>query len=476
MSKRHGLPIIHNAEAEQAVLAALMYGAKIEHAGPLTAEDFCNPLAARIFACIRRMHERAEPVSLLAIIERMGLDETEQVWLGSIDVTHTPRPDVDLAANAAIVHRIALERSLRHFALDFANANSDSNVLPLALELGRRTQNFLAAAKFDAGEEVPLFDAQEELNMSEKPKFSIEGFAQQDTVTAIAALSGQGKTWLSLAVAKALLYGPGQKLWDLFQVNTRAEKVIYLIPEATRSTVKDRLERIGIYEEIGKRLFVRTLNMGPVIELSDPRLLREAEGAYLFCDTAIRFMKAGDENAATEVAKGLSDDFFALLRAKAVGVFALFHSPKFFREASAMTLENMMRGSSELGAAVATAWGLKQLDASANVLHVQNLKARDFEPCGAFQLIGRPYIDESGDFGLHKRPEDCGSLADEQPDRHRGGGAPQAQREAKAANIALMREWLARNPALTSKEIAEKFARADINVGDSAVRKYRKEL
>jgi AAA domain len=122
---------------------------------------------------------------------------------------------------------------------------------------------------------------------------------QDYTVTAIAGLSGHGKTWITLSIAKALLFGPG-KLWDLFEVPQRADKIIYLIPEASRSAFKKRLKLMGLYEEVGKRLFVRTLTKGPALPLTDTNILREAKGAHIFCDTAIRFMQSADENSASE--------------------------------------------------------------------------------------------------------------------------------------------------------------------------------
>src|SRR6202030_3819312 len=129
------------------------------------------------------------------------------------------------------------------------------------------------------------FDSKEGFDMTSDASFSIQGFLQDDTVTAIAALSGHDKTWLCLNLSSALLFGPG-KLWDLFEVRERAKKIIYLVPESTRSAFKPRLQATHLYDEIGKRFFIRTLNQGPVLPLSDPAILREAQGAIIFCDTA----------------------------------------------------------------------------------------------------------------------------------------------------------------------------------------------
>lgn len=254
----------------------------------------------------------------------------------------------------------------------------------------------------EAATAIEIYDSREEFENTPEPTFSISGFLQDYSVTAIAGLSGHGKTWVTLALIRALLFGPG-KLWELFGVTSRAEKVIYLIPEASRSTFKQRLKVMGLYEEIGERLFVRTLTKGPALPLTDATLLRDVKHAHLVCDTAIRFMQATDENSASEAAKGLSEDFFAIQRAEARTILALFHSPKSFSGQNSMSLENMIRGSSEFGAMLSSAWGIKQIDAVTNSIHVENLKSRDFSPCHPFELIGRPYIDETGDFRLLNR-------------------------------------------------------------------------
>jgi len=321
------------------------------------------------------------------------------------------------------------------------------------------------------------FDTQEELDMTADATFSIKGFLQDFGVNAIAGLSGHGKTWFSLNIVNALLFGPGL-LWDHFEVTERAEKIIYLIPEVTRSVIKPRLKAVHIYDEIDKRLFIRTLSKGPALPLTDARILREVKGAHVVCDTAIRFMRAVDENSAAEAAGALSEDFFVLLHAGAKTVIPLFHSPKAFLSQTYMTLEGMIRGSSEFGAVLATAWGIRQIDSAANIVHVENLKARDFEPSGPFQLSGRPHIDQQGSFALHRSPGDCGKLAEyleDMPGRNRGG-APESVKEARAANLELLRQWLAKEPQLSSRDLSARFSTAGIKLGDSAIRKYRKEL
>lgn len=318
-----------------------------------------------------------------------------------------------------------------------------------------------------------LFHTREELESAPPLTFSIEGFLQAHALNAIAGLPDHGKTFLALSVVKKLLDGQG-KLWDHFTIRERSDRVLYLIPESTAGPFAHRLRLMRLLPYVGTRLFVRTLTKGQTVPLDDPRLLLAAKDAHIVTDTAIRFMGAVDEASASEVAAGLSADALGLLSAGARSVLLLFHSPKQFRKEAEMNLENMIRGSGELGAVLATAWGLKQLDKSTNLIHVENLKARDFEPCGPFQLSGRPFIDETGDFSLHKPPGECGRLGEEQPRNQ--GGAPVQAREARNANKELLRRFLFEKPDASSKELSQQFHSLGIKLGDSAIRKYRKEL
>ncbi len=309
--------------------------------------------------------------------------------------------------------------------------------------------------------------------------FSIGGFLQNDGATMIGGLSGHGKTLVLCSIAKALLAGKGNTLWDVFPVEENCVRILYLIPECSIAPFKHRLKLFRIYDCLAPndgRLLVRTLSKGPTPCLSDPRILFAAKGAHVMLDTAARFSE-GDENSAGDNMRGLATDIFALLGSGARTVIAAHHSPKPFARENVMRLENVLRGSGDIGAMLTTAWGIKQLDAAENIIHIENIKPRDFTPSQPFQIIGRPFIDQAGDFALHKKPGECGSLQDEQePDRDRGGGAPEAVREAKAANLALMRGWLEENHELSSRDLSRRFSDIGVSIGDSAIRRYRKEL
>lgn len=467
-------PTSVNIDVERGILSALLQGVDPQLAfTQLVPRDFFDRLHGRFFAHFKSMVEAGErPSNVITAMDGMDLDETERARLVGLPdplvlIRGTPE---ELAGYIAIVKRRSCDRDLR-LACEAMVKNVNGDIGP-TLDLQLRLNRYLEviATKPSAEE---FFDTWDEWETTPPLTFAIKGFLQNDGITGIAGLSGDGKTWTALAIARALLFGPG-KLWDLFHVPERAEKVIYLIPECSRTPFKYRLERTHVYDELRTgRMLVRTLSRGKT-QLNDPRLLRVVPGSYIILDTAIRFAGIVDDNQAAAVAFGLSMDMSELLRAGARAVIPLFASPKAFENATSMSLENMVRGSSEFGAVLSTCWGIKQLDKSQNIVHIENLKPRDFDPCGPFELVGRPHIDETGDFRVHKRPGDCGCLSDEQPELHRGVDNLSKQ-EARKANLALMATWLTIQP-YSNTELKQKFAAEGITVHDSTIRGYRHSL
>jgi hypothetical protein len=301
--------------------------------------------------------------------------------------------------------------------------------------------------------------------------FAIDGFLQNDGITFIGGLSGHGKTFIMLSMAKALL--SGKPLWGYFAVPKKVKRLLYLIPECGIVPVKHRLKLLHLLKYVkDERLRVHTLSAGPKPKLDDPRILAAAKGSHIFLDTAIRF-GTGGENDASDNQEGLATDSFALLAAGARTVVGAHHSPKAFERANYMSLENLLRGTGDIGAMLATAWGVKQIERERNILHIENVKPRDFTPCAPFQLMGRPYIEQTGAFLMVKKPGTCKSLVEEQP---KSGGATVKAQEDKARNIEMLRAWEQNNPALRAKDAVKKFKAKKINITESAVRTYRAEI
>jgi hypothetical protein len=260
-----------------------------------------------------------------------------------------------------------------------------------------------SAAPVDPDAWRELFHSYDDFINEPPLKFAIRGFLQEDGITYLGGLPGHGKTLVMLSIVKSLLEGTPLFGHPDFVVETPPKRVLYLTPEAGIRGFKRRLELFGLLPHVrDQRFFVRTLSSPESVTLSDPRILRVAEGADVFLDTAIRFME-GDENSAADH-KAFAATLFALQRAGARTIVGAHHSPKAFGENNVITLESTLRGSGDSGAMVATCWALKQLDASSTTIYVKNVKARDFDACLPFEIAGRPHIDATGNFVVSKAP------------------------------------------------------------------------
>jgi hypothetical protein len=471
----------HNHDAERAVLGeSLLLGIDCFRAARAHCEpaDFFFDAHREIFAAMDALAEAGAAIDCLIVYERLEKSEALKslgglAYLGTLKTSETEATNVIHYARI-VAEKARMRQVMNVAAVLYARASAEDQTPAELVSDGEKLLAGIAASNGARGF-VDLFDTPEELASATPLTFAIKDFLQKDAATVIAGLVGSYKTFVSLSIAKALL-NESETLWSTFPVLHKAESVIYLIPESARGPFCTRLELIGLMPYVhNHRLLVRTLNKGPVLALQDARFLGGIRGAHVFVDTGIRFM-AGSENEAGDAARGLSADILAMIANGAASVVVLLHSPKSFETQNYMTLENMVRGSGELGAPFATGWGVRHLPG--DIVHVQNIKPRDFEPRGPFQLAARPYIDTTGDFFLWKAPGDCGTLVEEMPDtnRNNGGGAPQVVRDARNANLALLSGFLKGDPNLNSRQIVQKFRELQISVSDSAIRKYRKEL
>lgn len=474
-------PLPQNLEAERAVLGAVLLDNKVlsDAVENLRPEDFFLDQHRRVFVQMIALSETQQAIDLVILtdeLQRRG--ELEAVggapYLASLangmprvsNVAHYARIVKEKAALRSIVHRA--ER-VGELAL-----NSNGNVTEALAEI-----RSLCDFNFEAGTPAwqAMFHSFEEFERTPPLEFAIRQFLQIGGATMIGGLAGHGKTFIFLSIVKALLKGRGAKLWNVFDVEESAVRILYLIPESTLAPFKHRLRLFGLYDYLRPqdgRLWVRTLDKGPAPCLSDAKILAAAKGAHVILDTAIRFAAEGEENSASDNQRGLASDMFALLGAGARTVVCGHHSPKAFVGQSVMTLEGVLRGTGDIGATMCTAFGVKQIDAAQNLLHLECVKARDFEAPGPFEIIGRPFIDERGDLGLYKAPGECGTLAEEQPDRNAGGASPESRKE-RARRVDMVRNWLTEDPNLTAAGLCERFKKSDIKVGESAVKNYRKE-
>jgi putative DNA primase/helicase len=239
----------------------------------------------------------------------------------------------------------------------------------------------------------------------------VKDFIEVGGAHGIAGPSGNGKTLFAMSLAKALVLGT--PFLNHFEV-PKAYPVLYLIPESGSRSFRKRLRsfRLTLGDD---RFLYRTLSHGVTISLHDKRMPAAVKGRVIFLDTAIRFIQ-GDENSASENHKYLAQDVFNLLSAGALAVILIHHATKAGAEGDVMTLENVLRGSGDIGAMLNDVYGLRQINKPSNLIHVEQVKARDIEYLPPFQVEGRPWIDDEGDFRLKKKPGECGSLKEEKRD------------------------------------------------------------
>src|SRR6266550_462542 len=218
----------------------------------------------------------------------------------------------------------------------------------------------------------------------------IQGFMPKG-VGFFGSLSGTGKTWCGLSVAKALT--SGMLLWGVFPVK-RKSAVLYLIPEASDASFKRRLGKMSITQD--KNLFrYRTITQGITRPLSDPitvamiQQLSSKHDVLVIVDTAVRFFRGGDENAAKENNLVQDSD---MIRSIGANVLFLHHSPKATKEAAELTLENALRGTGDFGAMADFVYAFRRDEKlfaqgeGPEEIEVVCVKPRDFEPPLPFRL------------------------------------------------------------------------------------------
>jgi hypothetical protein len=229
-------------------------------------------------------------------------------------------------------------------------------------------------------------------------------------VTFLGALSGVGKTWFALSLAQALI--TGEKLFGIHEV-LAPQNVLYLSPEVGDRALRKRLTKLRI---VGNDRFRCQSVRDGVCALNDSCLescVKEWQ-PIVFLDTAIRFNPAADENSSSQNAKLLARDILKLIQFGAKSVVCLHHSPKYKKKDNHMTLENVLRGTGDIGAMCDAVWGIEHDRQKSNKkdwdeeyekesarltrLYVECVKPRDFDPVEPFRIQGRPFVDRDGSF------------------------------------------------------------------------------
>ena len=307
----------------------------------------------------------------------------------------------------------------------------------------------------------------QDVNEAPEPTFLIEGFLQEDVVTALAAPVGQRKSIIALNVIHACC--TGNSLFGHFTVTKKPDRVLYLVPEMGLLAVAKRVRLIGLMPHVGKTLFIRTMNSEGRLFLRD-LTPEEVRGALVVIDTATRFIE-GDENS-SEHMKQFSEECFGLMKAKPAAALVLYHSGKETKTAGELSLENAMRGSGELGAAVSSCWATRLQDPSPDASwetpsYLCNVKQRDFESKAFEATSGPDYRMQfvAGSEGAKIVLRTPGAKADadgKQAEadavirRHIGMSGPQLVLELEKAGITRKKSWVcARKTFLIEQDYAQ---------------------
>jgi hypothetical protein len=416
-------------QTERALLGSLLLDNSLwRQIEALGAQDFGLDAHRRIYGRIAAMFEGQRPVDIVTLT--LELAQVEQLaicgdsaYLASLLEHAFPE---NFAAYVREVSQAARDRRYNHLSERLADATASDERLEILQQMQELLKGRTAMQDWR-----PLFHTRAEIENAPPLRFAIDGFLQEEGITLIGGLAGHGKTLCMLSMVRALLEHGA--LFTKFQALRPAERVLYLIPEAGIGPFSARLRTFRLLDYVGNRLFVQTLSAKNPLTLSDPRLLKAAEGADIFLDTAIRFMQ-GDENDASEQ-RAFAESLFNLQAAGARTITGAHHSPKAFSKDTVMTLENVLRGSGDIGAMLCTAWGLKQVDSSTNSIYVANVKPRDFQPCEPFIIQGRPSLDQTGYFEMTHPPGFAGSLSDHAANVGRPAMADKDQKAARAREM-----------------------------------------
>lgn len=431
----------HNLEAERSILGAILLDndALGRVTVKLRPEDFFLAQHRRIFQSMIEMRERNQGIDLVTLTDELdrsthlenagGIAYLSQLADGLPRVTNVEH-------YASIVKRKAVRRAAAFFAQALEARALEDGDLDETLILARAMKDLSTIC--DASRPwinwCEKFHTIEELSEGDIA-FLIDRILPEG-VTFIGASSGTGKTWFSLSMSRALT--TGQKFLGVWNV-LEPQNVLYLCPEMQSRPFKKRCTRLAMASE---RFRCQTISDGAALDLADPVLLAAVRDLrpIVFLDTSIRFSSAESENSATDN-QPLARAIFSLIHAGAKAVVCLHHRSKDAARADEMTLENVLRGTTDSGAIADAVFGLKydQLDGSAAYakesrklvrLEVRCVKARDFTAPEDFRIQLNPFLDDHGDFAV---------LADVPPEK-----ASESERLSRA---------IAENPKATKVEL-----------------------
>jgi hypothetical protein len=193
-----------------------------------------------------------------------------------------------------------------------------------------------------------------------KLEWSVENMIARGSVTLICAESGVGKTWLGYYIAGCVAHG-----MPVAGRCVKQSKVLYLDGENPLYVVKERLFDLGIRETEELTIW-GGWNISPPVGPQSPLVVQFAKlwKPLLIFDSLIEF-HPGSEQSSTETRAFMKH--FRLLANLGATVIVLHHSGK-------AETSKVYRGSSDIKAAVDTAYQLQKVGEESNQLRQLSMK------------------------------------------------------------------------------------------------------
>jgi len=417
---------------ESSAIGALMLDPQlcVPQIPPLTSGDLCSGYTRTTFTAIENIISEGRTPDPNTVVAELG----ESVPPGLIgEWISAAMPEQFAQYKRAILEAANDRRFKGHYEALGTISDATERLAKL-----REMQEVLEQSAKGNDWRKSLFHSSEDIKNCPPLTFRISGFLQESGITLIGGLAKHGKTLILLSICKSLIEQTPLFGYQEFSVPDPAKRVLYITPETSIAPIVHRLKLFGLDKYVGNgpdsRFFVYTMSKNRPIDLNDPQLLKAAEGADIFLDTCVRLMQ-GDENSVEDTRKFVASLLNLLQVARSVT--GAHHSPKKFQSDQQMTLENVLRGSGDIGAGITTAWGVKQIESERNQIYVKNVACRDFQACEPFVLQGRPYIDDAGNLAMVNPPGTAGEMKQ----YSNGSGRPaMADKDTKRSEVLQLHE------------------------------------
>ncbi|HEX4032530.1 MAG TPA: AAA family ATPase [Terracidiphilus sp.] len=232
----------------------------------------------------------------------------------------------------------------------------------------------LAAIESDPTGAMAHFDSLDSILNAPPVEHIIQGILPKNRYTGIVALSGSRKTIVSWNIVRSCV--TGEPFMGKFPVVNTPERVLFFAAESAPSEIKEKLEGMDLvpFAKSGKLAIRSAANEAKFHQDMLPGEF--IKDTLIIFDTFARFYDGADEQSSTETRK-FTAQMQRLVNAGA-SVVVLFHAPK-NAKGNDLSIESI-RGSGELGAGMACAWGLSMLgDTWQDNTRMEQIKKREFQ-------------------------------------------------------------------------------------------------